>query len=321
MSPRSSLNRVKFQVRDYALRRRNFTVADLVRETGLNPSSVRTELQRLKDEGLLTVWGKLPGPKKRGGGTVLYQLTPDPQARLNLWASVKAFYGPAPVPSRPTSRHYGSARKGIDEAIGAAAPQDEQLLTQAEADLEVAYQAEGASMASEAIKAYLEYETARILFWRGVYAGAKTKFEALREKFADLGDEARVEAIDEFLRCIEGLSSQPEPPGRVQAAVLKECLDKALVGEACKSDRPLALLMGRILRQWPQTANEEILEEMQTQRKLMLEIRDNQRVGQAQGVCPMAPDRRTSGDAPAFEPLSPWSDFIPSKAMRRSSLS
>lgn len=321
MSPRSSLNRVKFQVRDYALRRRNFTVADLVRETGLNPSSVRTELQRLKDEGLLTVWGKLPGPKKRGGGTVLYQLTPDPQARLTLWASVKAFYGPAPAPSRPTSRHYGSARERIDEAIGAGAPQDERLLAQAEADLEVAYQAEGASLASEAIKAYLGYEEARIHFWRGSYAEAGSKFSALRKKFAEWGDEARVEAIDEFLQCIEGLSFQPEPPGRVEAAVLRECLDKALVGEACKSDRPLALLMGKILRQWPQTANEEILEEMKTQRKLMLEIRDNQQLGQAQGVCPMAPDGRASGDAPGFEPLSPWNTFISPKARRRSSLS
>jgi lambda repressor-like predicted transcriptional regulator len=309
MSPRSSLNRVKFQVRDYALRRRNFTVADLVRETGLNPSSVRTELQRLKDEGLLTVWGKLPGPKKRGGGTVLYQLTSDPEARLNLWASVKAFYGPAPAPTRPTSRHYGSARKGIDEAIKAAAPQDEQLLAQAEADLEVACQAEGASLASEAIKAYLGYETARILFWRGVYAGAKTKFEALREKFTGLGDEAKVEAINEFLQCIEGLSSQTEPPGRVQAAVLKECLDKALAGEACKSDRPFALLMGKLIQQWPQTGNEEIRKDTETiikQQAQLYELQKEILRKQTTAVCPMAPDRRPSVDEYGPEKSIPW---------------
>lgn len=69
---------VKFRVRREALKLGSFSIEFLVLVTGLNKESVRTVVQNMKKEGLLTSERRRTG--KRGGQEVGYRLTDDPTA-------------------------------------------------------------------------------------------------------------------------------------------------------------------------------------------------------------------------------------------------
>ena len=112
MPAQAMRSEVKFKVRQNALLLGEFTIAQLVRATGLNPESVRTEVQRLRKEGFV-VSERRPGQRE-----ALYRLSDDPEKRLALSRSVEAFYPepPMPVPPRPTSRMYQAARYSLAQA-------------------------------------------------------------------------------------------------------------------------------------------------------------------------------------------------------------
>lgn len=261
MPPRSELNIVKFRVREYALRLRRFIVAELVEETGLNPSSVRTELDRMIKEGLLTAQvaspEDYPGLRRRGGQPKVYQLNPDPLVRIDLWKSVKAFFGPPPAPTRPTAPHYGAARQLIDEALAADNEnRRKQLLAQAEDDLETTYQAEGASLAPERVRALIEYERARIAFWRGEYQRAETLFESLLQSFRKWRDDNLAGIVQEFLLLLKNqhlLSTAGEPRGQTRHFL--DTLKKNLY----RTDSPVTLISLRLNQN---LADEQIMEEI-----------------------------------------------------------
>lgn len=293
MVRRTGMSQVKFKVRHNALMLREFTVADIVRATRLNPESVRTELQRMKQEGLLTSGPLLDRPKKRGGCPALYRLTEDSEARLMLSESIEAFYPAAPSVDKPTSRHYLLAQQTLSRAqMEDDRQRRERLLDLADHDLEMAEQAEGGSLASRSVKAYLEYECARLAYLRGKYEDAQLRFEALRSFFVTLHDEILVQRTDEFLLCLKSLArfSADLACGGVDEIALARCLLETLAEEAYQVDSPLASLVLQLLSKLSQTADERIraaafdLAVKVSRREIRAEIRESLNVEQVRGA-------------------------------------
>lgn len=198
MSPQAIHSEVKFKVRQDALLLHEFTISQLVRTTGLNPESVRTEVQRLKQEGFV-VSERRPGQRE-----ALYRLSDDPEKRLALSRSVEAFYPPPPEPSRPTARLYQAALHTLNQAEKEEGRRREEFLAQAAHQLEGAWQAEGASRASELVQAYILRERGRLAYLQGSdLEQARQRFEQAREKFAAAGLESEVRLVDEYLLCLE----------------------------------------------------------------------------------------------------------------------
>lgn len=259
MSDRTGMGQVKFKVRHNAVLLREFTVADMFRATGLNPESVRTELQRMKQEGLLTSHPHPDKPEKPGGRPVIYQLTDDPEARLALSESIEAFYPPLPPADRPTSRHYLWAQRLLNRAQTVDEPQRSQLLSEAEQALEMAYHAEGGSLAPEPVKAFLQYERARLAYLRGEHEEAERSFTALRGFFLSAQDETMVKRIDEFLLCLETWRRfAARMPGSAGEVAWARCLLDTLHENSYQTDSPLTSLSLRLLHHLSQTAGEEV---------------------------------------------------------------
>lgn len=259
MSDRTDMGQVKFKVRHNALLLREFTVEDIVRATRLNPESVRTELQRMRQEGLLTSEPHPSDSGKRGAPPSLYKLTEDPEARLALAESVEAFYPSIPSTEQPTSRHFESARRLLSEAQALDGPQRERLLAVAEHDLEMTSHAEGGDLASESVKAYLEYEWARLAYLRNKYEKAEERFEALRGFFVSAQNEAMVKRIDEFRLCLDAWHRfTAAGPSNFGEAAWARCLLDTLSDSHYQIESPLALLVLRLLRQLSRSAEEKV---------------------------------------------------------------
>jgi len=201
------MSQVKFKVRYNALLLREFKVSDIVEATGLKPESVRTELQRMKVEGLLSVGSNDEhhphAGTRRGAPPALYRLTDDPERRLALSESVAAFYPAPPTMDRPSSGAYRKAQQLLDRALNAKGRARKQLLADAERSLAHATEAEGGEWASDQVKAYLRYECARLRYLQSDYAEAKGEFAALRSVFATLGDDGQAQRAGEFALCAD----------------------------------------------------------------------------------------------------------------------
>lgn len=195
-------NQVKFKVRHSALLLKEFTVADIVRATQLKPESVRTELQRMKREGLISSQTHPNPPKQRGAPPALYCLSEDPELRLELSQSIDAYFPTPPQVERPTSRAYLLAQRLFNRAEEEDGREKEKLLDEAERHLIMAEQAEGGQTAPDNIKIYLQYERARLAYLRGEYEESNKKFKSLNAYFADIGDELTVRLIEEYRICI-----------------------------------------------------------------------------------------------------------------------
>lgn len=259
MNHRAGMSEVKFKVRHNALLLHEFTTADMVRATGLNPESVRTELQRMKREGLLISRPHPDKPKKRGGRPALYRLTDDPEARLALSESVEAFYPSLSSADRPTSRHYLLAQQLLDHAQTVENPQRKRLLLDAEQALEMAEHAEGGGLAPKRIQAYLRYERARLFYLQGVYKEARESFESLREFFVEVQDEMMIRHTDESLLCLKAWDcSATGTPYGVGEAALARCLLDTLTEEAYRTDSPLTSLLVQLVDQLSRTADEKV---------------------------------------------------------------
>jgi DNA-binding transcriptional ArsR family regulator len=199
MVARTPHGEVRFKVQRNALLLGEFTIAQLVRATGLNPESVRTEIQRLKKEGFVV------SERQAGQHEALYRLSDDLEKRLALSRSVEAFYPPpsGPIPPRPTSRLYHAALRTLDQAERKSGGERKDLLDQAAHQLEGAWQAEGASRAPELVQAHLLREQGWLKCLQGQRERAQELFKQAREKFAAAGLESETRLIDEYLLYIE----------------------------------------------------------------------------------------------------------------------
>lgn len=253
MTQRATMSQVKFKVRYNALLLREFKVADIVQATGLKPESVRTELQRMKQEGLLVVGPNGDGEEaphahtRRGAPPALYRLTDDPDRRVALSESVAAFYPAPPVAERPSSRSYRAAQQLLDRALVAKSRQRKQLLIDAERALAHAAEAEGGAWAGEPVKAYLCYEQARLGYLRGDYAAAKRDFITLRSVFATLGDDAQAQRAGEFALCADVGARFGTGGGMLSKTAWARYLVHQTNNKNYQTDSPLTVLMLQML--------------------------------------------------------------------------
>lgn len=258
MARQVAIGEARFRVRRAALLLREFTVADVVRSTGLNPDSVRTELQRMRRDGLLTSRPHPEKPKRRGGRPHLYRLTDDPEARLALAESIEAFYPTPPPADKPTSRHYLVARRMLSRAQRVEGGERERLLADAEHELAMAEQAEGGSRIPESVGAYLEYERALLQWLRGSATLDSATFDELRDAFRGIGDELMTERVEHLRLCwLAWLRFGAAAPGSVGEIAWARCLLNTVDEEGCWPDSPLLLLLLDQLRCLAQTREEK----------------------------------------------------------------
>ncbi len=244
---------VKFKVRQNALLLREFTIAHLVRATGLNPESVRTEVQRLRKEGFI-VSERRPGRRE-----AFYRLSDDPEKRLALSRSVEAFYPepPEPVPPRPTSRLYQAALLSLDQAEREKGKRREALLAQAAHQLEGAWQAEGASRAPELVQAHILRERGRLAYLQGQREPARELLTQAREAFAAAGLESEVRLIDSDLVYLEA-RHRIDASGAVGAAAEARCVLEALEEAECPPTGPLVRLLAGLTRALSRTIEDRV---------------------------------------------------------------
>ena len=263
MEPRSAMSEVRFKVRQYALLWREFTTAQMVEITSLKPESVRTELQRMKTEGLLEVIRtSCPTDQKRlrGGQPVVYRLTSDPEKRLALSRSVEAFYPEAPQPQRPTSRHFVLATRLLDQASTEKDTRKrERLLAEAEEELDFALAEEGASGAPEVVRAHIELQRGRVAYLRGRNnQEAKNLFRQARQTLAAASQGAEAALTDRFLLCIEARhrwASEDSYRLETRAKLLLAVLDEA----GGQMGDPLLRLLVDLLNELTQTPYEQVI--------------------------------------------------------------
>jgi len=257
MSNSAVRSEVKFKVRRNTLLLHEFTIAQLVRATGLNPESVRTEVQRLRQEGMI-ISGHKPGQRE-----AVYRLSDDPEKRLALSRSVEAFYPEPtePVPPRPTSRMYQDALQTLDEAERGKGEQREALVRRAAHQLEGAWEAEGASRAPELVQAHLFREQGRLACLQGRREQAEEWFDQAREKFSAAGAEREIRLIDEYLLYLEAqrqidINRAIDPS--TQARCVLETLKKA------EHIGPLMCLLVDLVRELSYTAGDRVVDAVYT---------------------------------------------------------
>ena len=286
---KAALSQVKFKVRHNALLLGEFTVEQMVKATGLNPESVRTELQRMKKEGFLTSEPLRGEIRKRGGRPHIYRLTPDPEKRLALSRSVEAFY-PAPslpIPARPTSRHFHIAVQLLNQATKRQIEGEEYkaLLDEAQYHLDFAFHEEsGDGQGMELARAYINREQGRLEYLRGNDGDAERLFEKAREVFAsaDLPDE--VAKVDEYLQSIQIRRRWMEmvQRGIYEPRNMLRCVLETLKPiSSSLADRPLMLLLMNLLEHLVPSARELVLasshETIEAMQHQITEVRESTR--------------------------------------------
>jgi hypothetical protein len=262
MAKRAGMSEVKFKVRMNALLLCEFTTEQMVRITDLKSESVRTELQRMKQEGLLEPARNSTTEdqrRKRGGQPVVYRLASDPEKRLALSRSVETFYPEKSRPPQPTSRHYHLALRLLDQAAEVSDDHKWDLLHEVEEELDFALSEEGASRAPEPVRAHIEFQRGRLAYLREQYEQAAESFSLARRALAAAGQVAEVARAEEFLLCIEihrrlNLDSDGRPQARARR--LLEVLDSS----GFQRHSPLIQLMTDLLhkRELSQTPQDRL---------------------------------------------------------------
>jgi chaperonin GroES len=191
------MSEAKIKVRAAALALGQFTVAQVQRTTGLNPSSIQTELQRMKQDGLLAVVDDAPDGRRRVGAPKTYEVVAEPSALQQLVASIEAFSPTSAIPERPTSREYEAAQALLDRALVATPDRRGDLLRDAEERLEAAEEAELAPLAPKVVQAYLRFERARLYFLREEYVRAEHELNEVYGVFAE-AEPRMAQLVNEF---------------------------------------------------------------------------------------------------------------------------
>jgi len=232
---------VKLKVGRAALLLGEFTIAQIVRATGLRPNSVRTEVQRLRRRGMIT------SRREPGRREALYSLADDPEKRLALSRSIEALYPEPPVPisRRPTSRLYQAALRTLDQAEREKGERRRELVEQAAHQLEGAWEAEGASRAPELVQAHLLREQGRLAYLQGRLELAKELFNRARESFLAAGFEDAVRLTEAYLLCIDA-RRRIDASGAVSAAERMRCVLQTLEAAEHLSVSPMVRLMAEL---------------------------------------------------------------------------
>ena len=242
MVHRAEMNHVQYKVWSNALVLREFTANDLVRVTGLKPSSVHTVLDRMKRENLIS-------PSQREKRRVVYRLTEDSDALERLTGRVEDLLPPLPPDERPSSSYYRSAQRRLDQATGALGAERQSLLAEAEQDLESAEQAEGGSQAPEPVRAFLQFERARLAYLSAEFAQAKSHFHELREVFVSTNDDQMIGRIDDFLRCLEFQEWKRSAPSGADEFTRLHAFIQTLVGDNHPITSPVVLQLVELTKQ------------------------------------------------------------------------
>ena len=203
MSERAFMNEVRIAVRRNALLLKEFSVTEMVRACGLNPSSVRTELQRMKAAGFLSTCRTAVTRERAGRPPLVYRLTENPDMRVELSRSIETFYPQSSSSPKPTSYHYERVSLLIKEAQVTSNPDRENLLREARERIAYAEMAEKGDLASDSVRAYLRYQRARLLYLEGTNEKAEEEFALLQDAFAELGDRYTSDSIEEYLVCLK----------------------------------------------------------------------------------------------------------------------
>lgn len=267
---------------------KEFTVKQMRRVTGLNPASIRTELQRMKRQGYLT---SEPVKEKRGRGAPphIYKLTSDPEMRLELSHQVEAFYTPPPPPAppKPASLHFKAAVKLIDRLATGQVSEEErgEVLDKARYHLDFAMHEEGVGIkkdeATGIIGAHINLEHGRLEYVRGNYGDAERSFEKAKEGFAlaDLPDE--VTKVDEYLQSIQIRRRWMEmmQRGIYEPRNMARCVLESLEPiSASLASKPLVLLLMNLLKSLAPSARGLVLaashEKVEAMQRQMTEVRE-----------------------------------------------
>jgi len=200
---------VKIRIRSNALTLKEFTVAQMRRATGLNPASIRTELQRMKRQSYLT---SEPMKEKRGRGAPphIYKLTSDPEKRLELSRQVEAFYTPPPPPAppKPTSLHFRAAVKLIDGLAAGQVSEEErgEVLDKARYHLDFAMHEEGVGIkkdeATDIIGAHIDFRKVQLECLQGHWSEAVNLLNRARTVFLAHELEEPVAQVEAYLLCL-----------------------------------------------------------------------------------------------------------------------
>lgn len=262
MSKKAGMSEVKFKVRHNALYLREFTVADMVRATGLKPESVRTEVQRMRGEKMLTSEPLKEKRLGRGGRPALYKLVRDPEKRLALSHEVESFF-PEPrqaFPLRPSSRHYLVATRLLDRIVEGYYKTDREMntaLEEAEEHLKFAEYEEGKSEAL--ISAYIDRERARVEYLRCENETAEALFHQARQAFKAAELDHEVTRVDEYLACIQTYRRYFQQ-GAVNPAEKARCTLEVLETMDKPSDRPLMNLLIHLLHELSSSMRKKALD-------------------------------------------------------------
>jgi len=257
---RAGMSEVKFKVRLNALLLCGFTAEQMVRITGLKPESVRTELQRMKQDGLLEVTHSSASSdqkRKRGGQPALYRLVSDPEKRLALSRSVETFHSETPRTDHPTSRHYQIALQLLDKVANEKVNiERDSWLSKAEEELEFALSEEGTIRAPESVRAHIELQRGRLAYLRGQDGHAAESFRQAYHALIGAGQTAEALRAEEFLLCIEirrrwGVERGPEECARY--------LLKVLEPSGFQASSPLVQLMADLMHDLSQTPQARII--------------------------------------------------------------
>ena len=272
MVKKAEMSEVKFKVRHYALLLREFRVADMVKVTGLNPESIRTELQRMRQDGLL-ISDRLA--EKRRGRSLLYKLTPDPEKRLALSREVESFFPKPPkiFPPRPTSRHYHVANQLIERvAKGYYKTEEEQKTALQEAKQHLKFVEYEEDMSEKLIYAYVNLGRARLEFLSENYEEAETLFIRVRETFtaAELGYE--VPMIDEYLAFIQ-YHWHCEREIAFTFSEKSHCILETLKNFKQLSDRPVVKLLSNLLGEKSKSLEEQMFDTYNEQKNQAIMIK------------------------------------------------
>jgi hypothetical protein len=215
--PRAEMNSIKLGVRQIAATGKPFTITDLQRRTGFNVESIRTEVQRLRQEGLIVTTAVAEREvNQRGAPSSIYCLAKDESRVATLRKSIEEFYAQAPLmrTDEPTSTHFAATVAAIDKALALyGGPRVEELLQQAEEELESARYAEGDENASERLRARLDFEGARIQFARAKYSEALGEFSRLGGILSRCKDHAAARVAKDYMLAAELHGSDREEAG------------------------------------------------------------------------------------------------------------
>lgn len=243
MTDQAPHGEVKFKVRRNVLLLREFTIEDLVQVTGSNPESIRTEVQRLRQEEFVL------SERRPGQRHVLYRLSDDPEKRLELSKSIEAFY-PKPTtrrtPPQPTSRLYQAAVTTLDQAEKEKGPEQKKLLEEASHQLKGAWHTEGASRAPELVQAHILREQGRLARLQGKREQAEKLLRQAKEIFARDGLESDVRLINQHLTYLEA-RRRGEITGATSASAMARCVRAVLEETQYSLESPLVDFLGDLI--------------------------------------------------------------------------